>query len=84
MPLHFTSQISVRLPEAAGLPGTDSPRKQSGPFCTWNLDSRSESGALRLQLDFRATTGRHPAERYAATQEAFGAPLAALARRLEW
>jgi transglutaminase-like putative cysteine protease/tetratricopeptide (TPR) repeat protein len=84
MPLHFTSQISVRLPEAAGLPGTDSPRKQSGPFCTWNLDSRSEAGALRLQLDFRATTGRHPAERYAATQEAFGAPLAALARRLEW
>jgi hypothetical protein len=84
-PLHFTSEVVVKLPtpptpaslEALG-------KKSQSDFCTWSLTPEIRGGEVILRFDFQAKAGTHPAARYSSFHEAWDTARRAWDKPLLW
>jgi hypothetical protein len=92
-PMHLTSEVSLKLPGAPVRDALDAVKQgDASDFCAWKLEPVAPSGAgkdkdadtVGLRFEFTTKPGEHPANRYAASHDAWEAARSAWDRQLSW
>ena len=84
-PLHFTSEVTVKLPAPAETTTTHSlTRHAQSEFGAWSLKPESRGNELLVHFDFLAKPGIHPAARYESFHEDRHEALQAWDNSLAW
>lgn len=88
-PMHFTSDVTVKLPSAATKESLARLSQEGrSKFCEWRLVStparQGDASQVHVQFEFTCTTGEHPAEAYSAYHDSWEAARRAWDRQISW